>query len=280
MFSKWLTWWRWLFIIIIFGALFFIPQIHGAVAHIFFTISKPILLAGTHTKENTQSFGGYFQRISALLDENDALQKENQKFRLDILGYQNLRNENASLRKLMGFAKDHGLATFEAKVIGTFFDPRGISLMLDAGSSDQIVNGSLVLAEGNVLVGKIDSVGREVSKAGFIENSDTTLSVFIVSHEASETASTTESTAQKLIEGLYIGKGNDALVNLVPNDAPVKVGDLVITSGLGENTIRGLVVGEIVSARKNESEIFQDIHVKPFVSYKKLQTVFVISPKL
>ena len=57
----------------------------------------------------------------------------------------------------------------------------------------------------------------------------------------------------------------------------VVVGDIVVTSGLGGNFPKGLMVGEIKKVDKKEHGIFQYAELVPSVDLTKLEEVFVIT---
>lgn len=57
----------------------------------------------------------------------------------------------------------------------------------------------------------------------------------------------------------------------------VKVGDLVLTSGLGGNFPRRLVIGQVTAVRKKDIELFQEAEVEPTVDFDHLEIVMIIT---
>jgi cell shape-determining protein MreC len=53
-------------------------------------------------------------------------------------------------------------------------------------------------------------------------------------------------------------------------------GDTVITSGLGSNIPRGLLIGKIQQVGLSDDKLFQQAIVAPRIKYSKLDAVFVI----
>lgn len=57
----------------------------------------------------------------------------------------------------------------------------------------------------------------------------------------------------------------------------VKVGDLVLTSGLGGNFPRRLVIGQVTAVRQKDIELFQEAEVEPTVEFGHLEMVMIIT---
>lgn len=79
------------------------------------------------------------------------------------------------------------------------------------------------------------------------------------------------------VVGLLRYDGHRFQMDQVPRGEPLKVGDVLNTSGLGETVPRGLPVGEIVELRSSPSELFQTVYVEPFTRFSALDDVYVVS---
>jgi rod shape-determining protein MreC len=66
------------------------------------------------------------------------------------------------------------------------------------------------------------------------------------------------------------------VLDLLPSDAPVKTGDLVVTSGLGGNFPRGLLLGSIRDVEERPQAPFKSATVEPAASLSGLDTVLVL----
>jgi rod shape-determining protein MreC len=78
--------------------------------------------------------------------------------------------------------------------------------------------------------------------------------------------------------GLLEGRG-DRLpkIRLLPLEAPIQVGDAVITSGLGGSYPKGLPVGVIEAVSSDRDGLHLDAVVRPFVDFNKLEEVLCLS---
>ena len=61
---------------------------------------------------------------------------------------------------------------------------------------------------------------------------------------------------------------------MIPQEATVQVGDVVITSGLGGNFPPDLVIGQITSKRQFEFELNQEAEIRSLVDFDTLEFVF------
>jgi rod shape-determining protein MreC len=66
------------------------------------------------------------------------------------------------------------------------------------------------------------------------------------------------------------------VMNKIPRTDEMTVGDVVVTSGLGQLFPRGIEIGEVVSRDEGEFGITHTALVKPFASFTHLREVFVV----
>jgi len=79
------------------------------------------------------------------------------------------------------------------------------------------------------------------------------------------------------VQGLIKGTKQEALfLDLISKDVEVKVGEKVITSGLGGIFPKGILIGEIVEIEIFEDKMFQQITVRPATNLENLEQVFVV----
>jgi rod shape-determining protein MreC len=77
-----------------------------------------------------------------------------------------------------------------------------------------------------------------------------------------------------MLEGSVTG---ELSLNMISQDAVIQTGDVVLTSGLGGTYPPNLLVGQVVSIRKLQSELFQQAAIQPNVDFTRLQFVLVIT---
>ena len=64
---------------------------------------------------------------------------------------------------------------------------------------------------------------------------------------------------------------------MVPQDANVTPGTLIVTSGLGGTYPSNILVGQVLSVRKLENDLFQTALVQSAVDFNNIQAVLVIT---
>ncbi|MCD6289701.1 MAG: rod shape-determining protein MreC [Anaerolineae bacterium] len=175
--------------------------------------------------------------------------------------------ENANLRKLLHFAQRHPFLEFRgAEVVARVIsrDPTNLSnyLLINLGREHGIREGMPVVTERG-LVGRISQVNK------------TTSQVLLITDPASAVNALIQSSR---LTGLVEGQAGGGLVmNYIPQDATVTPGEIVITSGLGGNFPRNLVIGQITAVHQRDYEMFQKAVVHPSVDFNQLEQVLVIT---
>jgi rod shape-determining protein MreC len=77
--------------------------------------------------------------------------------------------------------------------------------------------------------------------------------------------------------GIARGRGTDQLAfEFVVRGGDVRVGDVVITSGLGGVFPKGLRIGEIVGVSDSAGQLLQTATLQPSVDFGRLEQVFVM----
>jgi rod shape-determining protein MreC len=82
------------------------------------------------------------------------------------------------------------------------------------------------------------------------------------------------SRAQAILQGSLTG---ELSLDMIPLAAAVQTGDLVLTSGLGGNYPTDILIGQITSVRRRETDLFQTAVVQPAVDFTQLEIILVIT---
>jgi rod shape-determining protein MreC len=148
-----------------------------------------------------------------------------------------------------------------AAVIGRDPSPFFRYVIINIGSNDGILPGMPVVTDRG-LIGQVSAVIAEAARVELITDA---ASVVNVSLPASET--------EAVLVGSVTG---DLSLEMIPQNAAVQSGDVVLTSGLGGGYPANLLVGQVVSVRKLDYELFQQASIQPNVDFAQLQFVLVI----
>ena len=82
------------------------------------------------------------------------------------------------------------------------------------------------------------------------------------------------SAPQAVVNGSLTG---ELLLDMIPQSSDVKAGDLVLTSGLGGNYPANILIGQVTSIRRKETDMFQTGVVQSVVDFTRLDIILVIT---
>lgn len=206
--------------------------------------------------------GRWFGRLRDLQAENDALRAENATLRNQIMLLNEAEIENRTLREQLNFQSSApSLELLSGEVIG--HDPSNLMqyLIIDRGAQDGLRKGMPVLTAAG-LVGRLSEVSLTSSKVMLLTDPSSSVSALIQRSRAT---------------GLAQGHASNALIlRYIPMGETVQVGDVVLTSGLGGNFPRRLVIGQIASVESSDAAMFQEARIVPAVRLRDLETVMVL----
>jgi rod shape-determining protein MreC len=201
--------------------------------------------------------------VAQLRQENADLQSQVAGLQAQIIQLQEQAAQSATLAALVGFSREHPGNTYKASaVIGHDPSPFLHYVIIDAGSADGIRRGMPVVTEKG-LVGRVDAVIGEAARVQLITDPNSAVAVKL------RNAKTESVLAGSISGGLSL--------QMLAQDANVQPADLVFTSGLGGGYPPDLLVGQVQTVHKLESDLFQDASVQPVVDFSDLGIVLVIT---
>jgi rod shape-determining protein MreC len=115
------------------------------------------------------------------------------------------------------------------------------------------------------LVGRVTSVGIHWSKV-----------LLIIDPSSSVSAVVQSTRATGVVRGVTGDPNGSLVMKYVPQGEAIKVGDVILTSGLGGNFPKRLVIGEVIKVYKQDIELFQEAVIKPSVDFTRLEFVMVL----
>jgi len=196
--------------------------------------------------------------------------QENASLRAEVIRLTNERNqwrdavlENVRLRKLLGFHDKPEFHYLASEVIARDPSINLSSLLLDVGKRDSVKIGqAVVTAEG---------------LAGVIHRADNSISVALMCTDRNFAASARVERSR--IDGIVRWAGVETLeLTEVPKNLDVKVGDRIVTSGLGGVIPGGIPVGIVTDVTRQEG-LFLKVLIDPFVEFSRLEEVHILLPE-
>ena len=201
--------------------------------------------------------------VASLRQRNAELEADVAQLQTQIIDLQQQVTETDILSALVDFARANPAYTYKAAaVIGRDPSPFLRYIIINVGSNGGVLPGMPVVTEKG-LVGRVDAVIAEAARVQLVTDAASAVNVRM---QTSDT--------EAMLVGSITG---DLTLDMIPQDANVQIGDVVLTSGLGGDYPANMLVGQVVSVRKPQSELFQQAAIQPNVDYNRLQFILVIT---
>jgi rod shape-determining protein MreC len=201
--------------------------------------------------------------VASMRQRNAELEAEVARLQTQMIELQQQVTETQILSALVDFARASPENTYKAAtVIGRDPSPFLRYVIINIGSNEGIRRGMPVVTEQG-LVGRVDAVTADAARVQLIADPSSAVNV-----------SLQNSKTEAMLVGSITG---DLSLDMISQDVTVQPGDVVLTSGLGGGYPPNILVGQVISVRKLDYELFQQATVQPIVNYDQLQFVLVIT---
>ena len=205
-------------------------------------------------------WNNYFILVS-VSRENERLKKELNAAIFKNSRLKELELSNTRLRKLLEFKKKNPGNFISAEVVGRDPSPWFKTVIIDKGSEDNVIKGVPVVIP-NGIAGQVIDVASHYSKVLLINDRNSSVDALVQRIRA---------------RGVVKGESMDKCrLQYVLRKNDIKVGDVIISSGLDGVFPKGLPIGYISGIVKRNSGMFQEVTVTPYVDFEKLEEVLVL----
>ncbi len=168
---------------------------------------------------------------------------------------------NARLRTLLDFQKSITELVVAAEVIGK--DPSAWfkTVIIDKGQADGLTKGLPVVMPLGI-AGQVIEVSNHYSKVILITDRNSAVDALVQRTRA---------------RGVVKGESTEQLrLSYVLRKKDVRVGDIVVSSGLDGIYPKGLRIGFVAEVIEHQADIFHEVFITPFVDFEKLEEVLVV----
>jgi rod shape-determining protein MreC len=206
----------------------------------------------------TQTFSSHRDLIS----ENTRLKKEQLLLRSRLQRVSAIESENNYLKSLLQSSHKVKGKTLIAELLAVASEPFIHQVTLDKGRRDGVYDGQPVL-DANGVMGQVIEAGPVTSRVLLISDSRSGIAVQNV---------------RSGIRAVAAGDNYSGSLRLmfVPKTADVQIGDLFLTSGIGDHYQEGYPVGNVVSVVKDPSHQFAEIYLQPTARLDTSRQVLLI----
>ncbi len=228
------------------------------------TVLGPIERAASGVFSGIGNLFGAVRDLNELRTRNADLEKQNQDLLTEIAQLRGLEGENGVLRQLLNFTQENPQYKYQtAAVIGHDPSPYLRYITINAGSHEGLQPGMPVVTAGSTLIGRVSDVGLRSSKVQLLNDLSSAVNVRLQTSD---------------VTGLATGQQDGSLlVQYLPLNAKIADNDIALTSGLGGNLPRNLVVGQITHVDKKDFDVSQSAQLRPAADYERLDVVLVIT---
>jgi rod shape-determining protein MreC len=200
----------------------------------------------------------------SILKENAELRKEVTRLRAENVALAEAAQENIHLRAALGLSQSARMKMVPAEVISrkesTWFD----TATIDRGRRAGIGKGWAVVTSSMQLVGQVLETDTFTSRIVALTEANSAVAAMVQRSRSS---------------GVLQGQGGDYLtLSYLPKDADVKVGDIIVSSGMGQVIARGFVIGRVVKVVHSRVMGSTTALVRPSVRFDQIEQVFVVKP--
>ncbi len=199
---------------------------------------------------------------SELQERNQLLEKENLLLRAKQQKMAALEAENMRLRNLLDSSFKIGDRVLIAELVAVDLDPYRQQVLINKGSTSGVYEGQPVL-DANAVMGQVTHVNPLTATVLLITDARHALPVQV---------------NRNGLRTVALGTGRINLLELphLPNNADIRVGDLLVTSGLGGRFPPGYPVAEVVSVEREPGRPFADIRARPLAHLDRTREALLV----
>ena len=227
-------------------------------------VSSGIFVVGGKTRERVRSQYLAVQDQLELIGQIEQLELENTRLKALALDRESLLSDNNQLRNQLKLEDRQQTSLLIAEVSAIFYDVSRQSIIINRGAKDGIYLNQAVIADSG-LVGQVDEVFGTSSRVLMVTDKAHSLPVLLVGSHSRVIAEGTGTNGLMMVYGISSAK-------------KVDVGELVLTSGLGDVFPYGYPVGRVIDSAIDSVSDLQQVQIDPFVDITTIKYVFLVFP--
>ncbi|WP_264846875.1 rod shape-determining protein MreC [Capnocytophaga catalasegens] len=211
------------------------------------------------------SFSDAIEQYFSLKNQNQILVEENKQLHQQILDFQKLKIDSIDTKTEVSFSPNK-YKVLRAEVIKNSINLSKNYLLINKGVNDSVMQDMGVISPKGI-VGIIDKTSKRFASVQSVLNTRSRLSV-----------------ALKNTAHYGTLRWEDKQLNIVqmtdiPNVAPVKVGDTIVTDGRSSIFPKGIPVGSVKDFKINPLDNSLILNIQLFTDMARIQHVYIIQNK-
>ena len=226
------------------------------------TITSPVRFVGSAVAAPFNAIGNVFSNLTASQETLDELKKQNEDLTSKVAELSEAQKTAERLEGLVGLQSTYNLKSTAARIVGASGDAWTSTVTIDKGSADGLSINMPVTSSAGV-IGQIIEVSAKTSTVRLIGDENSGVSAMVQDTRA---------------QGMLQGQADGTLrLEYVSVDSDVKVGDIIVTSGIGGVFPKGLPLGTVSSVEKSANDVYYTIVVRAQTTAENNEEVLVIT---
>ena len=197
-----------------------------------------------------------------LLEENQALKEQQLRAQVSLQKLSILEKENDRLRKMLSARPKVGELVLVAELLSVDLDPYKQQVILNKGREKEVYVGQPIIDAWGVM-GQVLHVSEYSSTAILISDPSHAIPVQVNRNGLRSTAFGT-------------GQSNQLELRYIPHSADIEIGDLMVTSGLGERFPPNYPVARIIQIERPAGETFATVIAEPLAHLDRSREVLLV----
>ena len=207
-------------------------------------------------------WGGYIHLVG-VSEENERLSARVKELQGEVNRLKEAEMKLWRLRKLMGFSAEKHMEAITANVVSREADNWSRMMILDRGLKDGVGKDMAVITSEGLMGRVVQATGNRAK-------------ILLITDWRSSVDALIQRTRER---GIVAGKSSQVMeMKYIPLNADVRIGDTVVSSGLGGLFHKGLIVGTVVKIAKQRNGLFQKAILIPSVNAIEVEEALVVLP--
>jgi len=199
--------------------------------------------------------------VAKVKSENERLRQVNTELMLQVSRLREYGIVNEELKNLLSIKDSLDYPLIPASIVSKSLSKSQATITINAGKNKGVKPGMPIITDKG-LVGVINSTSEDFAIARTLMNFDLKLTV---------------KDERSRIDGILKWNGEDLVIVDVPKTYDVEPGDRIVTSDLSSIISIPVPVGVAAELTNVETGIFNQIKIKPFVDFTRVESVFVLA---
>lgn len=226
------------------------------------TAVSPFYFLANGPRQFLDNISESFTSREQLQFENRALRQELLLKKADNLLLEQLKQENARLRELLGSPLRQDEHMMVTQVISGANTPYRDQVVIDKGSNEGVYEGQPVISDKGV-VGQVVGVSNFNSRVLLICDTTHALPVQVLRND---------------VRVIAAGSGctDDIQLEPLPENTDIRIGDVLVTSGLGGRFPEGYPVAVVSAVKHDTQRAYTIISAKPSAELQRLRYLLLL----